>query len=156
MSRVLLDTHAFLWFVFRDRRLSKKAARTISATGTTKMLSMASVWEIVIKTQLGKLGLGMGIEEFLDRYVSGRQIEVLPIELPDLVAYSSLPMHHSDPFDRLLIAQSQLEDAYLATGDPQFLPYDVDIVWSAAGKPPSALHGRPRRRWGRRKSAGAK
>ncbi len=129
MSRVLLDTHAFLWYVFRDKRLSRKATRTISEPGTVKMLSMASVWEIVIKTRLGKLRLGMGIEEFLERHVKGRQIEVLPIELPDLVAYSSLPMHHTDPFDRLLIAQATKNGVPIVTSDARFGKYAIETVW---------------------------
>lgn len=129
MSRVLLDTHAFLWYVFRDRRLSARARRTISRTSTTKMLSIASLWEIVIKTQLGKLALGMGIEEFLEKHVRGRQIELLPIELPDLLATSNLPMHHTDPFDRLLIAQATLKGVAIVTSDSRFDGYAIETVW---------------------------
>ncbi len=78
------------------------------------------------------------------------------VEHAHALRVAQLPLHHRDPFDRLLVAQSQLEDATLATGDPQFLLYDVDVLWAAAGEPPAAVHDRPRRRWGRRKTAAAK
>jgi hypothetical protein len=79
----------------------------------------------------------------------------LPVEHGHALRVAQLPRHHSDPFDRLLVAQSQLEDATLATGDPQFLLYDVDVLWASADEPPAALHSRPRRRWGRRKTTAA-
>ena len=129
MSEVLLDTHAFLWYVFKDSRLSRKALRTIAKQDTLKMLSMASLWEIVIKTQLGKLGLGTSIEQFLERYVKGRQIEVLPIDLADLLVYSGLPMHHADPFDRLLIAQATRKGTPIVTSDARFSDYAIKTLW---------------------------
>lgn len=129
MKRVLLDTHAYLWFVFDDPRLSPKAAETIQSQRVTKLLSMASLWEIVIKTQIGKLTLGLPLPEFFDRYVTQRDLEVVDIELGHLLVYHALPLKHRDPFDRLLVAQARGLKAPIVTSDPSFSQYDVRIVW---------------------------
>ena len=129
MKRVLLDTHAFLWFVFGDPRLSERAQDVILDPKTEKILSVGSLWEIVIKTQLEKLRLGMSIEEFVEDHVIGRILTLLPIEPPHLLTYFELPLHHRDPFDRLLVAQALTMGFPVITGDPKFEPYGVDIVW---------------------------
>lgn len=129
MSGVLLDTHAFLWFVFDDPRLSAPAEAAILDSGSEKLLSVGSLWEIVIKAQLGKLQLGMPVEELVDEHVTGRVLTLLAVDPPHLVRYSELPMHHRDPFDRLLVAQALSLDLPVVTGDPRFAPYGVDVLW---------------------------
>ncbi len=129
MKRVLLDTHAFLWFVFDDQRLSKSAQAVILDPKVEKILSIGSLWEIVIKTQLEKLRLGMSIEDFVEDHIVGRILTLLPIEPPQLLTYFELPLHHRDPFDRLLVAQALTLDLPIVTGDLKFKAYGVNIVW---------------------------
>lgn len=93
------------------------------------MVGICSLWEIVIKQQLGKLGLGMRIEEFFDRFVFDRELTVVHLETEHLLAYSSLPMAHRDPFDRILIAQAIHFGVPVATPDSSFDRYDVARVW---------------------------
>ncbi len=130
MSRFLLDTHAFLWFLFDDPRLSQRAADLLGNPDVDKALSIVSVWEIVIKVQIGKLNLGMQVEAFLNVHVRGVELELVEIELPHLVAYSRLPLRHRDPFDRLLVAQAQTLDIPIVTADAAFSRYSVETVWS--------------------------
>jgi PIN domain nuclease of toxin-antitoxin system len=129
VKRVLLDTHAFLWFVFDDPRLSTKAARAIEADGTQLLLSIASLWEIAIKLQLGKLSLGMDIEEFFERFVHRADLQVLDVGIDHLRAYSRLPLHHRDPFDRLLVAQATVLGVPIVTSDEAFRRYTVTTLW---------------------------
>jgi len=127
--RVLLDTHALLWFLFDDPRLSARAVEVIEDGEVAKLLSVASLWEITIKTQLGELDLGMPIEAFLADFVRGRVLDVLPIELPHLLTYHALALHHRDPFDRLLVAQASTLDVPLVTSDSAFDAYDIVTIW---------------------------
>lgn len=129
MSRVLLDTHAFLWFVFDDPRLSARAGEVFEDADVEKLLSIASVWEIVIKAQLGKLGLGMSLETFVRDLIEGRELTMLQIELGQLLTYGGLPLHHRDPFDRLLVAQASTLGAPVLTADPRFAPYGIPTIW---------------------------
>ena len=132
MSGVILDTHAFLWFVLDDPRLPRALDSVFNDPTITKALSIASLWEIVIKAQLGKLKLPMSAEAFFQAYVTERDVEVLPISLADLSAYHELPLHHRDPFDRLIIAQAQVAHRPIVTADPKFKLYPVDVTWSDA------------------------
>jgi PIN domain nuclease of toxin-antitoxin system len=124
----LIDTHAFLWFVFDDPRLSARAEAVLADAGSV-VISAVTLWEIAVKLSIDKLRLGMPYPEFLDLSVTSREVEVLGVELPHLVEYADLPMHHRDPFDRLLIAQSRAERLTVVTADPRFRDYDVDIAW---------------------------
>jgi PIN domain nuclease of toxin-antitoxin system len=124
----LIDTHAFLWFVFEDPRLSARAEAVLAEAGSV-VISAVTLWEIAVKLSIDKLRLGMPYPEFLDRCVTSREVEVLGVELPHLVEYADLPMHHRDPFDRLLIAQSRAERLTVVTADPRFRDYDVDVAW---------------------------
>lgn len=124
----LVDTHALLWFVHDDPRLSPRAAE-ILAEGEGLVLSVASLWEIAVKLTIEKLRLGTSYAEFLEQCVTSRKIDVLPVKLPHLIEYVDLPMHHRDPFDRLLIAQSRAERLDVVTADPRFRPYGVEVVW---------------------------
>lgn len=128
MTRLLLDTHAFLWFVFDDPRLSSSASSAI-ADSAERLLSVASLWDITIKRQLGKLDLGMELPEFFRRFVDGGDLTLLPIRPAHLLIYDQLPLLHRDPFDRLLVAQAQANGVPLVTGDPEIRRYDVETVW---------------------------
>ena len=126
--KLLLDTHAFLWFLLDDPRLSPTAAERIeSAAGVA--LSVASLWEIAIKVQLGKLELGMGLAAFLAEHVEKTELELVPVELSHLLEYGALPLHHRDPFDRLILSQARVLGLPVASGDPAFGAYGVEIVW---------------------------
>lgn len=127
--RALLDTHAFLWFVFDDPRLSQRAADLIEDQDVVKLLSVASLWEVAVKTQLGKLALGLDLETFFRRHVEERLVDLVGVQLPHLVAYGNLPLHHRDPFDRLLISQAEVLDVPIVTADARFAPYGVETVW---------------------------
>lgn len=129
MKPLLVDTQAYLWFVFDDLRLSDRAAAAIADLGNQPVLSIASLWEIVIKRQIGKLDLGMDFPTFLHRYVEQRLVTVLAVEPPHLVEYDRLPLHHRDPFDRLLAAQARVLRSPIVSVDPSFRRYDVAVVW---------------------------
>jgi PIN domain nuclease of toxin-antitoxin system len=129
VTAVLLDTHAFLWFVFDDPRLSSTAEATLGDPRVTKLLSVTSLWEIVIKSQLRKLRLGMGLEQFFEVYVTGSELELVALELGHLLGYHALPLAHRDPFDRMLVAQARALRVPVLTADPAFAPYDVKVIW---------------------------
>src|SRR2546423_7936207 len=129
MSRLLLDTHTFLWFVFGDARLSHRAAEAVADPANEKLLSIASLWEIAIKVSIGKLELGMALDQFFASEVEARELEVLAITHAHLIRLAALPFHHRDPFDRLIIAQAAIEGLPIATGDPNFSPYGVTTAW---------------------------
>ena len=126
---LLLDTHAFLWFIANDPRLSSQAQSLIRAPANRRMLSMASLWEMAIKVSLGKLTLAQPFDQFIPRQLQLNQIEVLAIELPHVAAVVAMPFHHRDPFDRLMAAQCQMEDLPIVSADPVFDAYSIRRVW---------------------------
>ena len=126
--RVLLDTHAFLWFVAGDARLSSRASDAI-ADADDALLSVASCWEIAIKASLGKLKLRLPVERFLTEQIAFNRFELLHIELPHATRIATLPWHHRDPFDRLLAAQALHEKVAIASADPVFRQYGVKRIW---------------------------
>ena len=121
--RYLLDTHTLLWARSAPERLSREALTILQSTGDTLYVSMASLWECAIKSSVGKLDVPADFY----RIVSN-DYEVLGIELSHVDACADLPMHHRDPFDRLLVAQAQLGGLVLVTRDPDIARYDVPIV----------------------------
>jgi PIN domain nuclease of toxin-antitoxin system len=126
----LLDTNAFLWWVTDDYRLSEQAREVISDPGNTIFFSVASAWEIVIKTKLGKLPLPEPPETYIPSRVNYYGFQILPIEMKYVLHISKLENHHNDPFDRLLIAQSQVERLPIITVDKKIsLYYDVAVIW---------------------------
>lgn len=129
--RVLLDTHAFLWFVTDDQRLNRYAYSSITNPSNDVFLSAGSLWEIVIKTSLGKLPLAEPFEELIPAQLAAERIVVLPIEMPHLAELRRLPFHHRDPFDRLIIAQAIAEGMLVVSRDPAFAQYDVEVLWEA-------------------------
>lgn len=107
--RVLLDTHTFIWFVTDSPRLSVIVRRLIENENNEKLLSTASVWEMAIKQSTGKVSFGLPFREFIEQQLSLNSIELLNINLDHIDVIATLPLHHRDPFDRLLIAQGIVE-----------------------------------------------
>jgi PIN domain nuclease of toxin-antitoxin system len=127
--RLLLDTHAFLWFVMGDNRLSQSARAAIEDPANEKRLSVASLWEIAIKHSLGKLRLAEPFEVLIPREMHRNALVILPIEVSHLARVDALPFHHRDPFDRLLIAQALVEDLNLVSIEAAFDTYRVSRIW---------------------------
>ncbi|MAP10244.1 MAG: PIN domain nuclease [Rhodopirellula sp.] len=126
---LLLDTHAFLWFIADDARLSFDARTAIESPKNQKWVSVASCWEISIKTGLGKLTLSDPVEEFLPREISANHFSLLPIQLAHATFVSGMPNHHRDPFDRLLISQVMLESFEMVSCDAAFDAYGIKRIW---------------------------
>ena len=122
--KLLLDTHVFLWWRADSARL-KRDLREVIATADLVWISAASAWEVAIKQRLGKLR----IEDSFASMVEDSKFEGLPITLGHAERAGLLPAHHSDPFDRMLIAQALVEGATLVTHDRQFARYDVPVLW---------------------------
>ena len=127
--KLLLDTHAFLWLVEGSPNLSTTARSALSDPRNDLYLSAASVWELAIKTGNKKLTLTDPLDLFLAKWVGAYHIAVLPIETPHALAVATLPNHHRDPFDRILIAQALIEGMTLTSADAKFAPYPVPILW---------------------------
>jgi PIN domain nuclease of toxin-antitoxin system len=126
--KAILDTHAFLWALAGDARMSRRARDTFTGpTGLT--LSIASVWEILIKVQSGKLKLPRPAGPYVLRKLAENGIEMLPISIGHLLALERLPRLHRDPFDRMLIAQSMEEGWPIITADPMFKQYPIRVIW---------------------------
>jgi PIN domain nuclease of toxin-antitoxin system len=124
----LLDTHAFLWFVSGDNQLPASVRDKIRDIHQPCFLSAASLWEITIKNQIGKLTLNISLEELFN-YADRNQIEIIPINYDHLLVLSTLPIHHGDPFDRLIISQAIAENLILITQDNKFKKYMVVQQW---------------------------
>jgi len=128
--RLLLDTHTFLWFVAGDPQLSTTCRNLIEDLGNQRTLSVASVWEMAIKVGLGKLPLAQPLESFVPAQLQQNAIDLLPIEPRHAFEVPRLPFHHRDPFDRLLIAQSLIEQIPLLSADAAFDAYaGLQRIW---------------------------
>ena len=127
--KALLDTHAFLWAVTDDRRLSNVARGAIAEGANEIFLSAVSMWEIVLKARIGKLFVEGGPTRFLEREFRRNRISPLALQPSHVLGVESLPPIHKDPFDRLLIAQAQVENLLLITGDADIARYPVQVVW---------------------------
>ncbi len=127
--KVLLDTHAFLWWIADDPQLSPRARQVMEAADTELFLSAASGWEIAIKSRLGRLKLPADLEDFIAEQLRINAIQVLPIQMSHALHVFTLPDHHRDPFDRMLVVQSRLERLPILTGDPQIAQYPVTTIW---------------------------
>lgn len=135
MRRTLVDTECWLWWHLAPERLSPAALALFEERRSPLLVSAASSWEIAIKTALGKLGLPAPPERFVPEQLAEDGIDPLPIHHAHALRVAALPPHHSDPFDRLLVAQAQLERCSFLTADAQFLDYDVDVVWGGRQVP---------------------
>ena len=125
---LLLDTHALLWFYSGDTSLSSKAKEAVKNVENTCFISVASLWEVTIKYNLGKLDLTDSLEVFFE-FIERNQINILQIEFHHLLKLSGLPHIHKDPFDRIIIAQSVAENLVVITKDGFFDEYQVAVLW---------------------------
>jgi PIN domain nuclease of toxin-antitoxin system len=124
--RLLLDSHAYLWWLADDQRLGVKARRAITDPTNTVLVSSATIWEIAIKAALGRLDLHGA--DVVSEIAANRFVE-LPITAAHAAAAAALPHHHDDPFDRMLIAQAQIEHLRCVTRDEAFSAYRVPTLW---------------------------
>jgi len=124
----LIDTHAFLWYIQANDQLTPKAADILEDPNQNLYFSIASLWEISIKMGLGKLKLDNSFHE-LEELLSRLSIEILPIIFADTETYLSLPLHHRDPFDRILITQAINRSLFIITADSTFDDYSINRVW---------------------------
>ena len=127
--RLLLDTHSFLWFIMGSSNLSTNARALIEDVNNEKFVSKVSLWEIAIKISIGKLTLSGSFDAVIPFQIKNNGFETLEIELTHLSLISSLSLHHRDPFDRLIITQSILEDMAIIGKDPAFDLYSVKRLW---------------------------
>jgi len=126
--RILIDTQCFLWMAAEPDRLSQRARALVEDTQNTLYLSAASAWEIAIKHALGKLRLPEPPPEYVPSRMSEQGVQPLAIEHAHALRVSALPKHHGDPFDRLLVAQAQLEHLEILTSDPAVRAYDIRTI----------------------------
>lgn len=126
---LLLDTHALLWFLDGNARLGSNARAAIEDRAKTKFVSIASLWEIVIKISIGRLDSGAPFDSIFPRQLEVNGFSILPIQTSHLSTLSDLPFHHRDPFDRLLIAQCIAEGAVIVSTDVVFDSYGVSRLW---------------------------
>lgn len=126
---VLLDTHAFLWFVLDDPQLSPAAKTLIENPATDVFVSPARYWEVAIKVQLGKYALPIPFRQFMDTHIAANAFAVLPIEVRHVEPLTTLPLHHRDPFDRLIIAQAIVENIPTVSADVAFDAYPITRLW---------------------------
>lgn len=128
--RLLLDTHTFIWFFKGDRKLSNTAITLIDNEDNEKFISMASMWEMAIKESIGKSDFGLPLKEFVEEQLSSyNDFKLLHINLDHIDVIATLPLHHKDPFDRLLIAQAMVEKIPILSVDVILDAYPVQRLW---------------------------
>lgn len=127
--RLLLDTHTFLWLVNGSPELSANASQLISDTQNQVWLSIASVWELAIKISINKLRLVKPLDSFVAEHVSANNLFLLDVEIRHAQALSGLPLHHRDPFDRMIIAQAMIEQMPIVSVDETFDSYPITRLW---------------------------
>lgn len=127
--KVLLDTHALLWWLFDDPKLSRRARQTIADPDTEALVSSASAWEIATKHRIGKLPEAGDVAVKLPTYLRTARFAELPISVEHALRAGQLPGPHRDPFDRMLIAQATIENLRIVTDDPVFRDYGVQVLW---------------------------
>lgn len=128
MNRLLLDTHAFIWFVSNDENLPVSSRDKIESAEDV-FLSIASLWEIAIKLNIGKLTL-QGAFEDIEPQLIASGITILPVTFTDTLQFRYLPLHHRDPFDRILVAQAINNCLVVISRDPAFDAYSIQRIWS--------------------------
>lgn len=127
--KVLLDTHILLWLSADSSKLSDRVKTIILEEQNSLFLSLASIWELQIKSQLGKLSLTRPLPDLLKQQCETNDINLLPIALEHIFTLNDLPHHHRDPFDRLLLAQSKFEKMPILSIDSIFDAYEVERIW---------------------------
>ena len=126
--KLLLDTHAFIWWDSDPARLSATALAALRDPANDVWFSVASIWEMVVKAGLGKLTLRLPLADIV-RQQQANGLRVLPIHLAHIFAIEGLPAIHKDPFDRALVAQANVEGAELVSADPAVRQYPVRVLW---------------------------
>ena len=126
---ILLDTHAFLWWVADAPSLTRKARTTIGDQRRVCYFSLASCWEMAIKVSLGKLAIESSVDRFIAQQMAANGFQPLGIALSHVTRIATMPFHHRDPFDRLLVAQALDGDLAIVSADPIFQKYGVKRIW---------------------------
>jgi PIN domain nuclease of toxin-antitoxin system len=134
--RILIDTHCWISVFGERRRLNKAALAMMASEETTVVFSTVSAAEIGIKAGLGKLTFPEPVQEYVASRVEISGMKTLPLYLHHALRVAELPLHHRDPFDRLLVAQARAEGLPLMTADPELAAYDVDIIWAGTDPAP--------------------
>lgn len=128
--KFIIDTHCWLWWFLEPKKLGESSYRLIATPNNTVYFSAASSWEIAIKYGSGKLPLPQPPKEYIPSRLTSQGMSSLPIQHSHTLQAGDLPHHHRDPFDRLLIAQAQIEKLPIMTADEDFKSYDVEIIWA--------------------------
>jgi len=134
--RFLIDTHCWLWAVRSPERLPLAAIKLIESKDNSIVLSSASALEIAIKSSIGKLELSEPAADFVTSQLAALSMTTLPVYLSHALRVGLLPHHHNDPFDRLLVAQCQIEGLPLMTADGALAAYDIELIWAGRGRAP--------------------
>jgi PIN domain nuclease of toxin-antitoxin system len=127
--KALLDTQALLWYTQDDPRMPGNAMKFMRNSDNELHLSVASIWEIAIKHQLGRLPLNLSVRNFIEQASAALGLMILPIAANHVFTLADLPLLHHDPFDRIILAQAKYENLPLVTGDRAIRRYDVQIIW---------------------------
>ena len=127
--RLLLDTHTFIWYVLNIQRLNDKVRNLIDDDDNGILLSTASIWEMAIKQSTGKLSFSLPFELFITQQLSLNKFNLLNIKINHIAVVATLPLHHRDPFDRLLIAQAMVEQIPVLSADSAFDAYSIGRIW---------------------------
>lgn len=127
--KLLLDTHAVIWWVDHDELLSDSAHEAIADPQNELLISAASIWEIAIKVGIGKLKLSQPYRDWMNQAITDLRALILPISVEACSTQSGLPLHHGDPFDRLIVAQSFVEQTTIVSNDAAFDLYGVNRLW---------------------------
>ncbi len=126
--RYIIDTQAFIWYATGDKQLSKTALEIIESDAI-RYISIASIWEMAIKTSIGKLHFQVPFEDLISDQLAINGYEILPLELTHVFQLTKLPLFHKDPFDRIMIAQAINENIPIVSIDPYFQSYPVTVSW---------------------------
>lgn len=126
---LLFDTHSFVWWADAPDKLSATALAALEDENNRLILSDVSIWEMQIKVQLGKMKLKLPLLDLIESQKRGNDVEILPIKTGHILALDGFPFHHKDPFDRLLMAQSKVENLTIVTLDTEFSAYGVKLLW---------------------------
>ena len=125
--KILIDAHVFLWGIQAEDKLSRRVQTLLPAAEV--WISVAGLWEIIAKVQIGKMNLPRPVADYLTSKLKENGVSVLPLVLDHVRRLEELPLHHRDPFDRILIAQSIEEGWPVVTADPNFAMYPVEVIW---------------------------
>ena len=124
---VILDTYILLWFLSGDKKLSQKQKSIITDVQNTKFVSIATIWEVALKANNGKLDLDVSLKKFVES-VYENNFQIIDIQISHIYHLSKLPFHHNDPFDRIIIAQAMIKNYSLITNDTQIKKYKVKVI----------------------------